>query len=392
MRGLFWIFLILSLATGLALFAGTNHGYVLIVRPPYRLELSLNLLLLLIVLVFIALHLILQLYQYTRRLPANIRNKKDIQRMKNGHEALIESLHGLVEGHYKKAEEAAASALRFGENSGLSALIAARAAHKLKNKSHRDKYLQEVERSAPQATVARLLLQAEMLLDDREYNQADLTLKALDKIEANHPQALRLTLKVQIRLKHWEQVLAILQQPETSNLLETWQLSEYRQLAHQHFIQHYANDTASLAAYWKAMPEQDRFDQSNARLAAQTFIQANAGDQAIEILQTYLNRLWDSELAGLFGNCIGSHPLQQLQQAEQWLPNHNDDAQLLLSLGHLCLRLNRSDQAKNYWEASIHIKCLAQAHLALAELADTEGNSTLAITHYRQSMEMGKTI
>ena len=54
MRVLIWILLILALAIGVSLLAGNNEGYVLIVRPPYRLELSLNLLLILVGLAFAA--------------------------------------------------------------------------------------------------------------------------------------------------------------------------------------------------------------------------------------------------------------------------------------------------------------------------------------------------
>lgn len=388
MRWLFWILLILSLATGLALIAGSNHGYVLIVLPPYRLELSLNLLLLLIVLVFVVLHLVLRLYHYTRRLPTNIRNKKDLQRLKNGHEALIESLHGLVEGHYKKAEAAASNALKFGENSGLSALIAARAAHKLKHKSNRDRFLLEASRFAPQTVIARLLLQAEMLLDDREYNQAKLVLQKLDEIEPNHPQAQRLALKVHMRLKQWTQVLSILQQIEGSEILETWQLAEYRQQAHQYFIRLYADDKAALAAYWNKMPEQDRLDKHNASLAAQTLIQAGAGNEAAEILQACLTRYWDSELAELFGRCIATDPQRQLQQAEQWLVEHQNDAQLLLSLGNLSLRLGLMDKAQGYLQASDRIKPSALAYLALARMAEAEGDIVAANAHYRHSAEL----
>ncbi|WP_234406304.1 hypothetical protein [Methylobacillus glycogenes] len=52
MRVLIWILLILALAIGVSLIVGSNEGYVLIVRPPYRLELSLNLLLILVILAF----------------------------------------------------------------------------------------------------------------------------------------------------------------------------------------------------------------------------------------------------------------------------------------------------------------------------------------------------
>ena len=50
MRWLFWILLTLALAIGVSMVLGNNEGYVLIVRQPYRLELSLNFLLVLIVL------------------------------------------------------------------------------------------------------------------------------------------------------------------------------------------------------------------------------------------------------------------------------------------------------------------------------------------------------
>ena len=293
-----------------------------------------------------------------------------------------------MEGHYHKAEAAASSALKFGENSGLSALVAARAAHKLKHKSRRDQFLLEAERCAPQTVIARLLLQAEMLLDDREYDQARLVLQALEKIEPNHPQAQRLALKVHMRLQQWKPVLAILQQIEGRDVLETWQLSDYRQQAHRYFIWFYANDKAALAAYWKKMPEQDRLDKHNASLAAQTFIQVGAGNDAAEILQRCLTHYWDSELAGIFGRCISADPQGQLQQAELWLAEHQDDAQLLLSLGNLSLLLSQHDKAKGYLQASKRIYPSAVVYLALAKLADAEGDSVAANAYYRHSAEL----
>jgi HemY protein len=391
MRWLFWVLLILSLATGVALVAGHNHGYVLIVRAPYRLELSLNLLLVLIVLSFAVLHLGLQLIHYTRRLPASIRSYKEAQRVKNGHAALIGSLHAMVEGHYTQAEEAASRALLLGEDAGLSALIAARASHKLKHKDRRDQYLNEAERRAPQAAIARLLLQAEMLLDDRDYDKADRVLQALDKIEPHHPQAQQLSLKVQMRLHHWEQVLIIVKWLEEHNMLESWQYLEYRQQAYQYLMQRYAGDASALAAYWKKMPEGDRLDVRIAHLAALAFLDAGDGNQATQIVEASLKQNWDSKLAGLLGNNASTDAQQQLRQTELWLPNHKDDAQLLLSLGNICARLSQWDRARNYLEASISIKPSAAAYLAMAKLLDSHGNSEAANDHYRRSAELNAT-
>lgn len=93
MRWLLWFMVILGLAIAASLLVEANQGYVLIVRPPYRLEISLNFLLVLIVLAFASLHLILRFIHYIRRLPANVRAHRETQRLKLSHAALLEKLN-----------------------------------------------------------------------------------------------------------------------------------------------------------------------------------------------------------------------------------------------------------------------------------------------------------
>jgi len=382
-RWLLWVLLILAMAIGVSLLAGNNEGYVLIVRPPYRLELSLNLLLVLIALVFVSLHLGLRLINYTRRLPASVRAYKEAQRLKDGHAALLQALHATVEGRYDTAEKSASRALELGEDAGLSALIAARASHKLKHKSQRDYYLAEAERLAPQTSVARLLTQAELLLDDRQYSQALHILLQLEKIEPRHPPALRLELKIQLRLNNWEQVLTILRRLEKRDAIESWQLRELRQQAHQHLIERYADDLPALHSYWEKVAEEDRLNYRIAYTAAKTFIQAGAGSQAASIVEMSLTKEWDTELAGLLGDCVSDSPQKQLQQAEYWLLSHEGDANLLLALW---------GKAQSYLEASISVKPSAAAHLALAKMLDSRGDSEAANQHYRQSVQLCQTV
>lgn len=390
MRWLFWLLLILALAIGVTVLAGNNEGYVLIVRPPYRLELSLNLLLILVVVSFAVLYLGLRFFNYMRRLPASVRAYKKTQRRIKGHNALIDSLHALVEGRYQLAEKSAARALALGEDASLSALVAARAAHKLKRKQQRDHYLAEAERLAPQGSTARLLSQAELLLDDHQYSEALAVLRRLEKPEAKQPPALRLELKLQLRLNNWEQVLVILQQLEKNNEIERWQADEIRQQAHQHLIKRLADDLPALSAYWKSMPSQDRLNSRMAYLTAQTFIALGAENQAVDIIEASLNDYWDSELAALLGNCISSNPQKQLQQAEDWLHRHEGDANLLLALGNMCVRLQLWGKAQSYLEASISVRPSAEAHLMLAKMLDSRGDSEAAAGHYRRSAQLFK--
>ena len=386
MRGLFWILLILGLAVGVALLATGNQGYVLIVRPPYRLELSLNLLLVLIVLSFALLHLGLQFIHYTRRLPASVRAYKEAQRLERAHEALRESLHAMAEGHYAAAQKAAARAFDLGEDPALSALIAARASHKLKQKSRRDYYLAEAEQRAPDRQLARMLMQAELLLDDGQYSDALEVLQRLKKIEVDHPAALRLELKLHTRLGNWQQTLALLKELRNDEIMDEQQAREMRLVAHRHLLQRHSDDLPGLSDYWRQMSVEDRLDSRLARLAAGSFIRLGAHMQALEIIENSLARQWDSDLAELLGECISSNPQKLLQQAERWLMQHEADAKLLLALGNICSRMQLWGKAESYLEASISVRSSAAAHLALARVLENRGEKDRALMHYRQSV------
>ncbi len=385
MRWLFWTIVILGLAIGVALLAGETTGYVLIKTPSYRLETSLNFLIVVISLSFICLHLALQLFNYTRHLPATVRAYKESLRKKAGHQALIQSLHALVEGRYELSEKTASKALALGEDAGLTALIGARAAHKLRNKTRRDYFLSEAERLAPKAAVARLLTQSEMLLDDQQYQLALTILQRLAAIEPNYQPALSMELKVQTRLKNWDRVLTILTLLEKTDVIEVIKIKEIRLQAHQGLIKRYADDLASLSAYWKKLSEEDQFNERLVLNAVPLFIAAGAHDEASKIVEMNLTKHWSSALVRLLGNCITTSPTKQLQQAEYWLMNHPNDADLLETLGKLCTRLQLWGKAESYYEASLSIEPRATRHLALAYLLEQKGQLTAANQHYRDS-------
>jgi HemY protein len=381
---------ILIAAVTLSLVAGSSDGYVLIVQPPYRIEISVNLLIVLLASGFFVLYSLVRLVQYTLRLPENVRKYKREQRRKNAHHALLESLHAIVEGRYAKAEKAAATALDLGEDAGLSALVAARAAHKLKMPGKRDYYLAEAERLAPQASLSRLLTQAELQLDERMYASALRTLQQLDKIEPHHLPGLRLQLKVHQRLGNWEQVLTLLAQLEKREAIEPVQLQQLRYHAHAQLLERRSGHREELLRYWNTVPENKRLDTQLTRTAASALIAAGAVAEAARAIEMSLTRQWDSSLAAMYGDS-GNDTLRQLEQAEFWLQQHHSDAGLLLSLGKLCIRQELWGKAQSYLEASLSVQQSGEAHLALARLLEHMGSQEEAYRHYRLSLEYALT-
>ena len=57
--------------------------------------------------------------------------------------------------------------------------------------------------------------------------------------------------------------------------------------------------------------------------------------EAAEIIVRCLDREWDSELTTLYARCRAPDATRQLETAEHWLLQHNQDATLLYALGKL---------------------------------------------------------
>jgi uncharacterized protein HemY len=112
--------------------ASNNQGYVLIVRPPYRLQFSFNFLLILIVLGFLLLHYFLRFIHFLRFLPANRRSKQEAQRLKASNDALLIGMQALTEGDFENAEIAIKHAHDLVQNADHEKLMAALAAEKNK--------------------------------------------------------------------------------------------------------------------------------------------------------------------------------------------------------------------------------------------------------------------
>ena len=129
---LFWWVLMFLLLVSIVWFASNNEGYVLIVRPPYRLQFSFNFLLILMVLAFLGMHYCLRFLHFLRRLPANKRSKQEAQRLKASNEALLEGIHALAEGDFTSAEIAVKHAHDLIQNADHEKLMAALAAEKNK--------------------------------------------------------------------------------------------------------------------------------------------------------------------------------------------------------------------------------------------------------------------
>jgi len=383
MRAILWILGLFALAVGLVIIARYNNGYVLVILPPWRAEVSLNLAMVLALGLFVALYAVVRAVVITATMPARVHVFQKRRSEARARATFNEALINFFEGRFGRAEKAAAAALKAGESPALSAILAARAAHGMRAFATRDKYLARSTGADSEEDAMKLMAQAEMLLDERRYYDA---LDVLKKLPEKHTAALRLELRAQQMALNWERVLALIPQLEKRRVFERPVVAQLRRQAVMESIKRKAVDDRSLREYWDRLTAEDKYEPRVAATAAQSFIALGACQHAHGIVEEGLERQWDSALLALYSECLGSDVRQQLERAETWLHKHPRDAVLLLTLGRLCAHQGLWGKARSYLEASLSIDPTHSAHLELGRLLEREGKPAEAAAEYRKAL------
>lgn len=385
MRWLIWILVLGALATGVTLLARLNTGYVLIALPVHRIELSLNFALVLLVLAFVLGYLLLRLLITAVELPGRVARFRAARRRETAHGTLIDALREFFAGRYARAEKLVNQAVALGEPGDLGAIIAARAAHELREPGRRDAYLAKLITDPARPDAAAAISAAQMLLDERRPEDA---LAALAVLPNKHTAALRLELRARQRIGQWDQVPVLIDQLEKRGVFSVEQADAERRHAWRQLIQRKSADARELAATWKRVPDRYSRDTAVAGAAATAFLGLGQHAEAAVVIERSLDLEWDSGLVHLYGECGSTDSLRQIEHAERWLKAHRTDAALLLALGRLCALQQLWGKAQSYLEASVALEPTYAAHLELAQLHERLERSDAARAHHHASLEL----
>jgi HemY protein len=387
MRGLFWVILIAGLAVAVTVASRYNTGYVLFALHPYRVEMSLNFLAALLVLLFIAGYLVVRVIAHALSLPSQVRAFRTRRRGARAQRRLVEALHAFLEGRYAQAEKAANATIDSKVHAGIGAVIAARAAHELRAYDRRDRYLARASHFTADDQAMRVIAQAELLLQDRNHQDAQ---AALDGLPRKHTAALRLELRAAQQARNWDRCLEVLAQLEKLDAFEPARIAELRRLALCENLARKGGDLAALREYWQRLPQRDRSDPKVAAQAARRLIELGEYRDAQPIIEAALEREWDSELVQLYAECSAEDARRRIERAERWLVAHPSDAALLLTLGRLCARQRLWGKARSYFEASLSVEETFGATLALARLLEETDEAEAARACLRRSVELAE--
>ena len=403
MKTLGWVLALSLLAVLLAAVLRYSPGYVLVVVPPYRVELSVGLALIGLAGVFALGYLLLRAGSRLAGLPGEVRAWRARGQRERGEAALAASMRALLAGRYGRASESAQLAYAEGAAPAVSSLIAARAAHELRRFEQRDRHLAQANQHDADDPTARLMAQAGWLADEGRVDEA---LAVLATLPAQHTAALRLEFALRQRLAQWDEARAVVDRLVERDALAPADRAEFeRNFAREAFRQH-PPDAASANAAWQRLPEHLRVDRDVALNAAQVFADFGQTDLSRTIIERALDSQWDGALLLCYSNLARNRVIDgatdatadaatdvderaaRIERCEQWLTAHPNDSMLLLSLGRLYVQAARWDKAQSNLEASLSIEPSYNAHLALAQLHQALNHHEAAARHREQALEL----
>lgn len=391
MKGLFWVLALAGLAVAAALGARLNDGYLLLVVPPWRVEVSLNLFIIALLGLFLAFYAALRILAATFGLPQRVRDYRARRQRDQAGLVFQDAVRLLFEGRFGQAMKKAAEAHGNGTAPGLSALIAARAAQRMREPEKQQYWLEHAKTDDPRTEAATLMLEAEMANEERRFADALAALGRLQGKLGRHIAALRLELRARQGTGDWEGVLKLVRQLAKRDALPAEVVREIRTQAHLAGIARRRSDQGQLAAYLRDIPEEERGRRVVLAAArALAAIEADADTQ--KLIETALEQgdgdNWQPELAAIYGRLTGGDQTARIARAEAWLRQHPDDGVLLMALGRMCQRQRLWGKAQSYLEASLSVAPSQEGHLALARLLDQLDKPDDANKHYRASAQL----
>jgi HemY protein len=385
MRVLLWVVGLFALAVGTTVAARYNAGYVLLVLPTHRVELSVNLAAILLFAAVLVFYVILRTLVLALGMPVRAREYRRSQEQARGRRTLQDALKAFFEGRYGRAERAAEEAVAAGESPALALTVAARAAHELRAFQARDEYLQQMEKLVPQEGYLRAMTRAELLLEEQRYHDA---LHALSQLPDRHTAALKLEMRAHQLARSWDQVLALLPQLDKRKVFEPGVLAQLRHYAQTENLKRKAEDGRALRDYWERLATADRKDSRVAAAGAQSFIALGECAEAHRIIEESLEESWDSTLLPLYVECLPRDARKHLERAEAWLKRYPGDPILLLALGLICMKQELWGKARSYLEASLSVEPSHTAFVKLGELLERIGKPEEASGVYRRGLDL----
>ncbi|MFC0267665.1 heme biosynthesis HemY N-terminal domain-containing protein [Kushneria aurantia] len=385
------LFIVVVLAVGALLgqLMITMPGYIMFRVGDTSVQTSFWFGLLLLFAIFLALHFVLRLLWRMRHpvegLRGWTRRSRHRQAMHRTHKGLV----ALGDGRWKRAERALTRSADDASTPLVNYLSAALAAHYQGRHDQADELLKQAQQGNSDADNAVALMQAQLLLDRRQPEQALAILTRLHESMPQHQQVLRLLKQAYLQVHDWEGMRRLLPALERHDLVGNEERVALERTTYLALLEQTAQNSNHHRArtLWAEMPDIHKGDVELVLLYASILERNGETSEAEILLRNALKSHWDARLIHHYG-LLSVEPERQLATAEKWLQERPNDPELLMALGRLSLRNAWWGKAQEYFEASHRQRPSSTACAELARLYANLGQHSKSQQYYQQSVEL----
>ncbi|MDA1369276.1 MAG: hypothetical protein O2971_00735 [Proteobacteria bacterium] len=373
--------LAIVLALWVALFVGfpSDSGYLLVSFGNYTFETSLLALIVATGVLYLIYRLLALFVQWINpyRL-VRFGRVKNANRKASLRSNTIEGLLYFTRGNWQSSYKLLTKSVGDKDASVVNYLAAAYAAYHMKDKNSWQHCLDKAEQEYPAARSTINSLRAQLLFKSGQLEQCVAVLEQLKKSALNDASLLQLLKEAYVQLEDWDRLKDLLPALEKNGIIDEEELarvnmrifmeelySSFGKLKRDSGKQEVLADLTKL---WKKAPAKYKENEKVVKHYADLLIQLEEKAAAAKAIEVAISRNFSDALVLRYGEQdFGTSP-QQLLVAENWLRERPANANLLLSLGRICMRNQLWGKAREYFGTSIKIAPSAEAYGELSRL------------------------
>ncbi len=348
-----------------------DTGYVAVHAGPMLLETSLPGGVLVLIILYFAVRAIIKII----RAPALMRLAAENRKRERARRSLVQGLLELSAGKWAQAESTLTAHVHESSAPVAHFLAAARAAELLGARARCDDWLAQALKAEPDNPAPALITQAELYLKRSQVPQALTILRDLNERDPRNERTLELLARIYRQTGEWQQLQslvpklrqikgpdrAMIEEVETQIVLDRFKAIGV------------SADSKQLAVLWDELPSALAKRADVIVAYARGAIACRQFHSAEKALRELLASQWDETAVLAYGEIEDAEPLDVLDRAESWLPQHALDANLLLTCARLAIRAELYGKARSYLETSLGTRPRLETFQLLASLAEQLG-------------------
>jgi HemY protein len=295
-----------------------------------------------------------------------------------------------------KAKEILASSAQLSSMSDINLLFAAQAAAEANDNEAANRLLLRLQTSHPNAAAVASKQQIGLLVNNGQLDQALAQIQPLYRDNPSDTGLIRLLVNIYCQQHDWYSAQRLLRDIEHYKVLPkeavtALQINIYVALLNDCDNKPELSEVEQydqLSELWGLVPKALRKMPELIAPYADALARINATEKLLPLLSTALNSQWHQDLVQRFGLLTMANTEKQFSTAEKWLLRHPQDADLLLALGRICIRLELRGKAKDYLNSALKLDRQPSVYFELAQLLQIMGEAEDSAEMYRQGLEV----